>query len=227
MHIKGSWKGIRDTYNRSGAAHSELKPNVTSSIYVKDTIYFEFSKFKGKTTTLCGVLFSSAEWVYMIAQNHKMQQVKKLFALVGIGSTYTPSSLSANTVITSTSISSLFLCVFLSLCGRKRLCLYLLAYWGRVRDEKRTLKTPIPKCRHYWSFLGGFWSNFVGSKSVEGQQYTSTYSFWVENTNHEWMYLQSIKSVKHNAAKSVNRSILKQTFRVRCLYGSFVHGRVR
>ncbi len=38
------------------------------------------------------------------------------------------------------------------------------------------------------------------------------------------MYLQSIKSVKHNAAKSVNRSILKQTFRVRCPYSSFVHG---
>ncbi len=39
-----------------------------------------------------------------------------------------------------------------------------------------------------------------------GQQFTS----WVENTSHEWMYLQSIKSVKHNAAKSVNRSILKK-----------------
>jgi hypothetical protein len=36
-----------------------------------------------------------------------------------------------------------------------------------------------------------------------GQQFTS----WVENTN-QWVYvyLQSIKSVKHNAAKSVNRS---------------------
>jgi hypothetical protein len=40
------------------------------------------------------------------------------------------------------------------------------------------------------------------------------------------MYLQSIKSVKHNAAKSVNRSIFeeKPTYRVRCLYSSFVHG---
>ena len=40
-----------------------------------------------------------------------------------------------------------------------------------------------------------------------GQQFTS----WVENTNHEWMYLQSKKSVKHNAAMSVNRSILKKS----------------
>ncbi len=38
------------------------------------------------------------------------------------------------------------------------------------------------------------------------------------------MYLLSIKSVKHNAAKSVYRSILKQTFRVRRLYSAFVHG---
>jgi hypothetical protein len=60
---------------------------------------------------------------------------------------YTPSPLSANTVIMSTSVSSLQL--FLSLRGRKRLCLYLLAwYWERVTDEG-TLKTPIPKCRHF------------------------------------------------------------------------------
>ncbi len=42
------------------------------------------------------------------------------------------------------------------------------------------------------------------------------------------MYLQSIKSVKHNAANSVNRSILKKsrhTYRVWCLYSSFVHGK--
>ncbi len=77
-----------------------------------------------------------------------------------------------------------------------------------------TLKTPIPKCRLYWFFVGGRCSNFVGSESgqkrctftlgrgggvgevrekVEGQQYTS----WVKNTNHERMYFQSIKSVKH------------------------------
>jgi hypothetical protein len=39
------------------------------------------------------------------------------------------------------------------------------------------------------------------------------------------MYLQSTKSVKHNAAKSVNRSIFieKPIYRVRCLYSSFVH----
>ncbi len=38
----------------------------------------------------------------------------------------------------------------------------------------------------------------LGPSSI-GQQFTS----WVENTNHELMNLQSIKSVKHNAAKSV------------------------
>jgi hypothetical protein len=48
--------------------------------------------------------------------------------------------------------------------------------------------------------------------TVEGQQYTSIVpssigASWVENINHEWMYLlQSITSVKQNAAKSVNRS---------------------
>jgi hypothetical protein len=51
--------------------------------------------------------------------------------------------------------------------------------------------------------------------TVEGQQYTSIasssmgatvqFTSWVENTNHELKYLQSIKSVKQNAAKSVNR----------------------
>jgi hypothetical protein len=33
----------------------------------------------------------------------------------------------------------------------------------------------------------------------------------VENTNHEIMYFQSIKSVKHSSTKSVNRSILKKS----------------
>ncbi len=141
-----------------------------------------------------------------------------------------------------------------------------------------SLKTPIPKCRLYWSFCLGWWSNFVGSESgqkqsvkllqnmvynttqhppppqphtvcslyilyikfgngegevrvkVEGQQYTSIvpssmggqqFTSWVENTNYEWMYLQSIKSVKNNATKSINRE--KPTLRVRCLYSSFVH----
>jgi len=35
---------------------------------------------------------------------------------------------------------------------------------------------------------------------------TVQFTRWVKNTNHERMYLQSIKSVKQNAAKSVNRS---------------------
>jgi hypothetical protein len=42
------------------------------------------------------------------------------------------------------------------------------------------------------------------------------------------MYLQSIKSVKHNAAKSVNRSILKESRHIGfgvvwCLYGYLIH----
>ncbi len=35
---------------------------------------------------------------------------------------------------------------------------------------------------------------------------TVQFTSWVENTNNELMYPQSIKSVKQNAAKSVNRS---------------------
>ena len=68
--------------------------------------------------------------------------------------------------------------------------------------DEGTLKTPIPKCRLYWSFLFGVVKQFcIGSEpgqkqSVKllqkmvyntssfrpwGQQFTS----WVENTNHE------------------------------------------
>jgi hypothetical protein len=55
-----------------------------------------------------------------------------------------------------------------------------------------------------------------------GQQFTS----WVANTNHEWMCLQSIKSVQHNAAKSVNRASLKKSRHIGfgVFYSSFVHG---
>jgi hypothetical protein len=39
------------------------------------------------------------------------------------------------------------------------------------------------------------------------------------------MYLQSIKSVKQNAVKSVTGQLKeKPTYRVWCLYSSFVHG---
>ncbi len=40
------------------------------------------------------------------------------------------------------------------------------------------------------------------------------------------MYLQSPKSVQHNAANSVNQDNFKEkpTYRVWCLYSSFVHG---
>ncbi len=53
----------------------------------------------------------------------------------------------------------------------------------------------------------------------EWQQYTiivpssmgATVHKLVRKYHHEWMYLQSIKSVKHNAAKSIYRSILKKS----------------
>jgi hypothetical protein len=56
-------------------------------------------------------------------------------------------------------------------------------------------------------------------EKVEGQPYTrivtrpwgQQFTSWVENTINECMYLQTIKSVKHNAAKSVHRSILKKS----------------
>jgi hypothetical protein len=35
--------------------------------------------------------------------------------------------------------------------------------------DEGTLKTPIPKCRLYWSFLLGWCSNFVGSESGQKQ----------------------------------------------------------
>jgi hypothetical protein len=49
--------------------------------------------------------------------------------------------------------------------------------------------------------------------TIEGQQYTSIvspwgqqFTSWEENTNHEWMYLQSINFVKHIATMSVTQS---------------------
>jgi hypothetical protein len=56
-------------------------------------------------------------------------------------------------------------------------------------------------------------------EKIEGQQYMSIVPSFMGATvhklgqkyqHHEWMYLQSIKSVKHNASKYVNRSILKK-----------------
>ncbi len=57
-------------------------------------------------------------------------------------------------------------------------------------------------------------------EKIEGQQYTSIVPLSMGATvpqagskipTNEWMYFQSIKSVKHNAAMSVNRSILKKS----------------
>ncbi len=142
--------------------------------------------------------------------------------------------------------------------------LCVLCDWNIPPMNEVTLKTPIPLCRLYWSFLFGvvkqfcrFWiwsetecktpaeygpqyistpptptphshalSVYTVHKeggeggggqregTVEGQQYTSIvlcpwgqqFTSWVENTNYEWIYLQSIKSVKQIAAKFVNRS---------------------
>jgi hypothetical protein len=78
----------------------------------------------------------------------------------------------------------------------------------------------------YSIYLNGIYSKFsLGTgevrEKVEGQQFTSTTSIVPSpmgattvhklgrNTNYE--YIQSIKSVNHNAAKSVNWSILKKS----------------
>ncbi len=68
----------------------------------------------------------------------------------------------------------------------------------------------------YRQWEGGEGKGGQREGTVEGQQYTTSkvqfllpwvqqFTSWVENTNHEWMYLQSIKSIKQKAAKSVNR----------------------
>ncbi len=122
--------------------------------------------------------------------------------------------------------------------------------------DEGTLKTTIPKCRLYWSFLFRVVKQFCRFQNfnyktpaeyglqhnstpphtlsvyavhlgregaevrakVEAQKYRSKFTSWVENTNHEWMYLHSIKSVKDNAAKSVNRSIFKE----KPMFGVFI-----
>ncbi len=38
--------------------------------------------------------------------------------------------------------------------------------------DEGTLKTPIPKCRLYWSFLFGVGGNFVGSEAGQKQSVT-------------------------------------------------------
>ncbi len=67
------------------------------------------------------------------------------------------------------------------------------------------------------------WEGVEGGEvreKIEGQQYTSIVPSSMGGNSsqagtkiptNEWMYLQSIKSVKHNAANSVNRSILKKS----------------
>ncbi len=68
-----------------------------------------------------------------------------------------------------------------------------LVWEGGGRSERRYSRGAT--VHKYCSFIHGANSSQPGSK--------------IQTT--EWMYLQSIKSVKHNAAKSVNRSILKKS----------------
>jgi hypothetical protein len=81
--------------------------------------------------------------------------------------------------------------------------------WGRRSERRYSRGATVHK---YSSFI-----------IHGGLQFTS----WVGgNTNHEWVYLQSIKSVKQNAANSVNRSTERKAdiySMVWCLYSSFVH----
>jgi hypothetical protein len=82
--------------------------------------------------------------------------------------------------------------------------------------------TPFPTAAHCLYIMYILFAKGGGGKvreKVERQQYTSIvplsmgqqFTSWVENTNNECMCLQSIKSVNHNAAKSVNRSVLKRS----------------
>jgi hypothetical protein len=50
--------------------------------------------------------------------------------------------------------------------------------------DEGTLKTPIPKCRHYWSFLFGVVKHFVGSESGQKQSVTLLQNM-VYNTNQD------------------------------------------
>jgi hypothetical protein len=65
----------------------------------------------------------------------------------------------------------------------------------RRRSERRYCRGAT--VHKYSSFVHGGNSSQAGSK--------------IPTNEWEWMYLQSIKSVKHNAAMSVNRSILKKS----------------
>ncbi len=92
-------------------------------------------------------------------------------------------------------------------------CTFSLVRGEGVGGQREDIGATVHK---YSSFIHDPW----------GQQFTS----WVENTN-EWMYLQSMKSVKHNAANSVNRSILKKSrhigFGVFIVHSSMVKHEVR
>jgi hypothetical protein len=85
---------------------------------------------------------------------------------------------------------------------------------------RHTLSVHAVQCTVYSVHL--VWERGGGEEvreKIEGQQYTSIVHLSMGATLHklgwkptsEWMYLQSIKSVKFNAAISVNRSILKKS----------------
>ncbi len=79
--------------------------------------------------------------------------------------------------------------------------------------------TPHSHTLSVYSTVHLIWEGGGGGvrEKIEGQQNTSivpssmgatVHKLGRKYRNHGWMYLQSIKSVKHNAAKSVNRSTL-------------------
>jgi len=104
-------------------------------------------------------------------------------------------------------------------------------FWIVVRKECKTpcriwsttqLNTPTPPQPHTVCIYCTFSLGRRGDGQREGRG--ATVHKLPTNTNHEWMFLQTIKSVKHNAANSINMSILKKSrhwgFGV---YSSLVH----
>ncbi len=65
----------------------------------------------------------------------------------------------------------------------RMLTVFPIVSFGCSMDEG-TLKTPIPKCSLYWLFFLGWWSNFVGSESVQKQSVKLLQNMVYNTTQH-------------------------------------------